>query len=261
MFQGQLQSALRTLYPPVCVSCAAPVASDFGLCGACLPQVPFISGGVCDGCGVPLAGLATGQTDTCDDCLTIPRPWQQGRAAMVYSDLGRTLVLQLKHADRTDLARPCGAWLARAAAPLVQSDTLIVPVPMHRARLVRRRYNQAVLLARAAARNLDRPMCPDLLRRVRRTPMQDHRGRDERFANLDGAIALHGPRARALEVRGRHILLLDDVMTSGATLGACARACLDGGARRVDVVVLARTPRDEFTSFADNGRRAQGILE
>jgi len=253
VFQGQLQSVLRVLYPPVCVACAAPVASDFGLCGACLPQVPFIQGGVCGGCGVPLAGLEEGETDVCDTCAQIPRPWDQARAVLVYANLGRTLVLQLKHADRPDLARPLGAWLARAACPLVQDDTLIVPVPMHRTRLLRRKYNQAALLARQAAHDLSLPMCPDLLLRTRRTPMQDHRSRDDRFANLDGAITCHGPRARALGLTGRHVLLLDDVMTSGATLAVAAQACLAAGARAVDVAVLARTAQDEFATIPEQG--------
>ncbi len=167
---------------------------------------------------------------------------------MLYADLGRTLVLQLKHADRTDLARPGGAWMARAGRSLIRADTLLVPVPMHRTRLLRRKYNQAVLLARQVSRHLERPMCPDLLHRGRKTPMQDHRGRDERFANLDGAITVVGPRARNYRLEGRHILLIDDVMTSGATLGVCAEACLAGGASRVDVLVLARTPQDEFVT-------------
>lgn len=91
-------------------------------------------------------------------------------------------------------------------------------------------------------------MCPDLLTRLRKTPMQDFRGREERFANLDGAISVAGPRARKHGLKGRHILLIDDVMTSGATMASCADACLAAGARRIDVAVLARTPLDEFVS-------------
>lgn len=254
MFQGQLQSALRMLYPPVCVTCDAPVASDFGLCGSCLSEMPFVSGGICDRCGVPLAGLSEGEVDTCDACLELDRPWIQGRAVLLYEGCARTLVLQLKHSDRPDLARPAGLWLSRTARALVQADTLIVPVPMHRSRLLRRKYNQAVLLARQVGRHLDRPLCPDLLMRLRKTPMQDHRSRDERFANLEGAVALKGPRARSHRLAGRHVLLIDDVMTSGATLAACATACLDGGARRVDICALTRTPQDEFvTPFSAPG--------
>ncbi|MDJ0995164.1 MAG: ComF family protein [Dinoroseobacter sp.] len=248
MFQGQLQSALRTLYPPVCVTCESPVTRDFGLCSACLPEMPFISGGICGTCGVPLSGLAFGQTDICDSCLQIPRPWTDGRAAATYADRARTLVLQLKHGDRSDLARPMGAWLAEAARPLLKADTLLVPVPLHRSRLLRRKYNQAVLLARQVSRHLQHPMCPDLLIRTRKTLMQDHRGRDERFANLDKSISVSGPRARKFGLTGRHILLVDDVMSSGATLGACAITCLDAGARQVDVAVFARSALDEFTT-------------
>lgn len=250
MFHGQLQTALQMVYPPSCIACRAPVASDFGLCGDCLRETPFIAGGICDTCGVPVSGLAESETDICEDCLTIPRPWHRGRAVMTYEDLGRTLVLQLKHSDRTDLARPAGDWLARAARPLLRGDTLVLPVPMHRTRLLRRTYNQAVLLARVAARHLERQMVPDLLTRTRRTPMQDQRSFDERFANLDGAVAVCGARARSAGLEGRHVLLIDDVMTSGATLAACATACLDAGAEDVDIAVLARVRREEFVGHA-----------
>lgn len=253
MFQGQLQTALQTLYPPSCVGCRAPVASDFGLCGECLRQTPFIAGGICGTCGVPVSGLAEDETDICEECMTTQRPWNRGRAAMTYEDLGRTLVLQLKHSDRTDLARPAGAWLARAARPLVQGDTLILPVPMHRTRLLKRTYNQAVLLARVAARHLQRQMVPDLLVRTRRTRMQDHRSHSERFANLEGAIGVNPARARSAGLEGRHVLLIDDVLTSGATLAACTIACFDAGASEVDVAVLARVRREEFAASAPRG--------
>jgi predicted amidophosphoribosyltransferase len=134
------------------------------------------------------------------------------------------------------------AWMARAAAPLLVPDMLVAPVPLHWTRLLRRRYNQSALLARAVARLAGLEHCPDLLTRHRKTPLQDGKGRDERFSNLAGAIRAH-PR-RSARLVGRHVLLIDDVMTSGATLGVAADACLAAGAKQVSTLVMARVAKD-----------------
>lgn len=235
-------AALDSLYPPTCLTCSGPVREPGTLCGACWGKTPFITGLVCDKCGTPLPGPVEDAPVLCDDCLTVARPWDRGRAALAYAEGGRRLVLALKHGDRLDIAAPAGRWLARAAAPLVRPDTLVAPVPLHRWRLFRRRYNQSALLARALARAADIPHCPDLLIRTRLTGTQDGRTRDSRFANLQGAITAH-PR-RAAGITGRHILLVDDVMTSGATFAAAAEACFAAGADAVDVIALARVTRD-----------------
>lgn len=240
-----LQSALRLIYPPRCIACGALVEGEFGLCGRCWGEAGFLSGLCCDACGVPLpgdAGGAAGRVLHCDACLAQPRPWSRGRAALVYGGTARRLVLALKHGDRTDLARPLGHWLARAARPLVTPRTLLVPVPLHWRRLLGRRFNQSALLARAAARELGVEVCPDLLIRRRATRPLEGMTRAERQATLADALAPH-PR-RTARARGRPVLLIDDVMTSGATLAAAAAAALAAGAPRVDVAVLARVARD-----------------
>ena len=232
-----LRVALDTLYPPTCLACDTAVSDPGTLCGACWGKTPFIAGQCCDRCGTPLPG-DDGSVACCDDCLRIARPWGRGRAALVYGDTGRSLVLGLKHGDRHDIAGPAGRWMARAAAALIRPDTLVAPVPLHRWRLFKRRFNQSALLAQALAEAALRPHCPDLLVRTRQTTSQDGRTREGRFLNMQGAIHAH-PRHRAL-IEGRHVLLVDDVMTSGATLAAATEACFAAGADEVDVVVMAR---------------------
>lgn len=230
--------AVRALYPPACVACGALAERDFALCGPCWREAGFLLGAlVCDACGVPLPGRDDGAVH-CDDCLRRPRPWTRGRAALPYRGTGRDLVLALKHADRTDLARPLGLWMAAAARPLVGPGLAIVPVPLHWMRLLTRKQNQAQLLAREVGRALDLPVLPDALVRRRMTRSLGHEGREARHRALDGAIAPHPRRGAALA--GRPVLLLDDVMTSGATMTAATDAALAAGASEVRVLVAAR---------------------
>lgn len=237
-----MQAVLHLIYPPQCLTCDARVTTDFGLCGTCWRGTPFITGLVCGKCGTPLPGQDDGTEVLCDDCLTIARPWAAGRAALMYQDNGRALVLALKHGDRLDLVKPAAQWLQAAAGPILRPDMLVAPVPLHWRRLFKRRYNQAAMLAAALAARAGLEHCPDLLRRLRQTGTQEGRSRDGRFANMADALGLT-PR-QAKRVQGRHLLLVDDVMTSGATLAAAAEACIAGGAADVSVLVLARVAKD-----------------
>lgn len=232
-----MKGTIRLLYPDQCVGCGVLVEGAHGLCPACWSDTPFVRGLCCDACGLPLLGDRADGTAICDDCLAMPRPWAQGRAALLYDGNARRIVLRLKHGDRTDLARPAARWLADAGRDVLTSGALLVPVPVHWTRLFSRRYNQAAELARALSALTGIEVAPDALSRVRRTPVQDGLGVEARFTNTEQAIRA----AHALT--GRDIVLVDDVMTSGATLSACAAACHAAGATQVSVLVLARVAK------------------
>lgn len=237
-----MQSPLRLLYPPQCVCCGRVVDSEFALCGECWRETPFIQGLVCDSCGTPLAGEDPGEAVKCDDCLKLARPWARGRAAARYGGNMRKMILALKHGDRSDLARPGAEWLARTLAPIVRPGMVVVPVPAHWSRLFARRYNQSALLAQGVARDLRLEYLPGSLIRTRRTEIQDGKGIEARFANMAGAIRPH-PK-RGAQVHGRRVLVIDDVMTSGATFAATTEALFDAGALEVHVGALARVAKD-----------------
>jgi ComF family protein len=238
----KMQTLLALAYPPQCIGCNHPVAEEFSLCGSCWRDTHFISGTVCDGCGAQLLGDDEAETALCDDCLTIARPWEQGRAVLKYKDKARRLVLALKNGDRQDLVRPVAKWMQKAAGPILKPDAICVPIPIHRTRLLARRFNQSALLASRFAKITGVQFCPDALLRIRRTPVQDGLGRDERFANVSGAIAPNPARSGVL--KGRNIMLIDDVMTSGATFAAATEACHAAGAKHVCVLALARVAKD-----------------
>ncbi|WP_073331860.1 ComF family protein [Wenxinia saemankumensis] len=232
-------AASRLLYPAQCVACGSFTEAAHHLCGPCWRDCRFIGGTICDGCGTPLPGEAVLARELCDDCRAADFPWSRGRAAMVYRDTARRLVLQLKHSDRTDLARAGGLWMSRAGRDLIGADTLLVPVPLHWSRLWRRRYNQAALLAQWLGVESGAEVAVDALVRPRRTISAA--GRAARFAALEGAIRPHPRRGAAMA--GRPVVIVDDVMTSGATLTTAALAATGAGAASVDVLTLARAVR------------------
>ncbi|WP_116084777.1 ComF family protein [Tropicimonas sp. IMCC34011] len=233
-----MQTLLSQVYPPHCLCCPAPVADHGGLCAGCWSGLEVISGAICELCGAPVGGEEEATGAICDACLSLARPWARGRAALVYGGSARRIVLGLKHGDRTELARPAGRWMAAAGADLLSGAPLIAPIPLHWTRLAGRRYNQAALLAQSVARHAEAECVPDLLTRTQYTPTQAGRGYDGRFANVMDRLALHPRRGGAAE--GRDIVLVDDVMTSGATFAAATEACLAGGAASVSVLALAR---------------------
>lgn len=247
--------ALDALLPPQCLGCGELVGEPGALCSACWGGLRFIAQPLCRRCGWPFevdVALAASPAPTgsapaaellCGACLREPPAFDRARSVLVYDDASRGLVLGFKHADRTQAAPAFARWMARAGGDLLASADLIVPVPLHWTRLLARRYNQAALIGNALARQTGIPVAPDLLIRRRRTPSQGHLSRVERYRNVAGAFAVR-PRDRG-SARQRRIVLIDDVLTTGATVGACAATLRRAGAASVDVLSLARVVRPE----------------
>ncbi|MEM7295516.1 MAG: ComF family protein [Pseudomonadota bacterium] len=229
-----MHPALKFLFPEQCVSCSAEI-EDPGLCPSCWGSVTFIGEAACASCGAELVGEDVRPGDLCDGCHKNPMPWDLGRAAIKYDGKGRELVLRLKHGDRLDLAGPLAGWLARAARPMVVPGMVVAPVPLHWRRLLKRGFNQAVELSRPMARELGLIHYPDLLQR--KLPSKEKAGSSE-VVPMVGTFALSSRREDALA--GMSVLLVDDVMTTGATLAACTEICRAAGATTVCVAALAR---------------------
>ncbi|MFZ6764021.1 ComF family protein [Pseudoroseomonas sp. WGS1072] len=238
-------AAIDLLLPPRCMACAEPVLDHDTLCTACFRATTLINSPCCDRCGLPFQhdgqGLpaAEGEGLACAQCLVRPPDYGRARAALLYDEGSRRLILPLKYGDRTELAGLLARQMVRAGRELLAEAELILPVPLHRSRLLTRRYNQAALLARRLSRLSGRPWAPDLLLRARRTPPLADFGAAQRALVLEGAFTLSAGAARRIE--GRRLLLVDDVLTSGATVGGCTRLLLAAGAASVDVLAASRT--------------------
>ena len=208
-----------------------------GLSPEAWSRIRFLEAPVCDGCGAPQP-YDPGVGVRCEACLARPRAFDRARAAMIYDEASRDLVLKLKRADRTDLAGLFALWVSRAARDLIEDADAVVPVPLHARRLLARRFNQSAEIARPLARRAGLAYLPGAIVRRRDTPSQAGRSAASRRRNMTAAFA--APRAMWPRIEGRRLILVDDVLTTGATAEACARVLKAAGAARVDVAAVAR---------------------
>jgi ComF family protein len=226
------------LFPARCAACRETVGAHGALCAACWEEIHFITAPHCHRCGLPFAH-EMGEQALCGHCMKESPAFTEARAVFRYDETSRAQILALKYYDKTQLAPVFGHWLARAAGEYKDKVQAILPVPLHYWRLVGRRYNQAGLLAQALAKQTGLPVLNDTLRRVRATTTQAGLTRTGREKNVRGAFKV--PHAKRETLKGKSVLLIDDVMTTGATLNACARALNDAGVVDVYVLTLART--------------------
>lgn len=242
---GLLRRALMGLadivMPPVCLVCRAPVGGHDALCAACWRDVDFIRQPVCDRLGLPLPfDTSPFGTDTpmiSAAAAADPPPYARARAVAAYSGAMRALVHGLKFHDRHDVRRLLGRWLVEAGTELVEKADVIIPVPLARRRLLLRQFNQAATLSHEVSRLTGLPYQPLALARTRATANQVGLSRQARRRNVAGAFAV--PSRAQSRIEGANVLLVDDVITTGATVGACTSALLKAGAGRVDVLALA----------------------
>jgi ComF family protein len=231
-----LAACADTIVPPCCLVCRTPLGAHHLLCAPCWREVHFIRPPLCDVLGIPLP-FDTGERTVSAAATAHPPAYDRARAVAHYSGAMRSLIHQFKYADRHDARALFGRWLEEAGRDLVADADVMVPVPLSRWRLLWRRYNQAAILAHELSRRTGLPVDLHLLHRSRSTRTQVGLTRDQRRRNLAGALRVRAGRRRPLE--GRSVLLIDDVVTTGTTVEACARALKRAGAARVDVLALA----------------------
>ncbi|GAA0536442.1 ComF family protein [Rhizomicrobium palustre] len=229
---------IDVVYPPLCMLCREGVTEPDGLCPECWAMLHFIDDPVCASCGLPFE-IDAGEDTLCGACLAHPPYFDRARAILSYDELSKKPLLALKHADRLDLVPAFSRWLERSGRLLLSQSDMIVPVPLHRWRLWKRRYNQAGELARGLSRRCSLPLEPTVLERIKPTPSQGKMPSAEaRRRNVQGAFRV--PKAARSQVAGKRVLLIDDVLTTGATVSAAARALKRAGASAVFVLALAR---------------------
>jgi len=231
-----LRVAVDVGLPQLCASCREPVGSD-GLCPACWSKLSFIAPPYCERLGIPFA-YDPGPGILSMEAIADPPAYRRARAAVRFDEVAGTLVHALKYGDRLDLAPMMGRWMATAGHSLTDEADAIIPVPLHWRRYWARRFNQSALLAEAIAKASQVPLALGALKRAKATPQQVGLSQSARALNVQGAFRV-SPSGKAA-VAGRRLILVDDVITTGATVDACARALLRAGAAEVNVLAFAR---------------------
>ncbi|RCS22485.1 ComF family protein [Phyllobacterium salinisoli] len=225
------------LFPPQCAGCGREVSNPGTVCGRCWSRLRFIERPYCAVMGTPFAH-DLGENFLSAEAIADPPPFQRARAAVGHDGIPRRMIVGLKYHDQTNLAPWMAQWMLRAGGELIADCDVILPVPLHAFRFWSRRFNQAAELARAVAALADKPFEPEALKRVKRTRQQVGLAATERQRNVSGAFRV--PNDQEIKIRGRSILLVDDVYTTGATVKAATRALLRAHAASVDVLTFSR---------------------
>lgn len=229
------------VYPPRCPSCQTYVAADGNFCAECFHKLRMIDAPMCACCGIPFV-IAVEADTRCPECLDTPPEFDAARAALVYDTVSAPLVAALKFHDQWASLERYVQLMLRAGKPLFEGSELLVPVPLHWRRLLRRKFNQSALLAYGLARETRIACVPEMLQRVVYTKPQMRMTRAQRLRNVKHAFSV--PEKMHEMLRNKVVVLVDDVVTTGATANACAKALKSAGARQVRVIALARTVKE-----------------
>ncbi len=223
--------------PPLCFVCEEPVSRTETVCPACWKKLTFIEASFCARCGIPF-DFPVAPGTLCGACLAEPPAFETARAAMLYDDESRKMIIRFKRVDQTHYAKALATWMHRAGSDILKTADALIPVPLHRKRLFHRRYNQSALLAQNVGELAQKPALVDALARIKETPVQGRLKRKERQANVKGAFAVLEKHKPA--INGKTLVLIDDVMTTGSTANECAKALLSAGASAVHILTVAR---------------------
>ena len=225
------------LLPPLCPICHQRVLDNHSVCGKCFAELSFISNTVCEKCGYPLPYQ---QARLCIHCLEKQPAYDKGLSVLKYNDASKALILPFKHSDYIEIAPLLTKWMNQRGKDLIQQCDCIVPVPLHLRRLLKRKYNQSALLAKELAKMNGKEYLPQCLKRYRYTKSQGHMNPKQRKKNVTNAFKIKNP----LDVKDKTVLLIDDVMTTGATINECAKVLKRNGAKSVFVLSLARVVKE-----------------
>lgn len=244
LFLSFLSALISHVLPARCPLSGEVVETQGMLSPKSWQSLNFVSDPFCDCCGLPLeVSVKDAGALLCGSCTAEPKPYNKARSSVVYDDASRELILAFKHGDQTHLTLTFIPWLKVTGADFLKDCDLIVPVPLHWRRLLKRRYNQSALIARLLARETNLSYDPEALKRVRHTPVQGHLSARKRHDNVKHAFALN--KKYEQKIRNKKIILIDDVFTTGATVEECSKILYAAGAERVDVLTVARVSKPD----------------
>ncbi len=231
-----IQNCLHFIFPPLCPLCKDVVDGENTLCPTCWPHIEFIADPCCDQCGLPLATASLHEKEKCISCLQHHFSFTQNRSAILYTQTSKKMILDLKHGHKLSIAPLLAQWMVRSGHKLIEKSDILIPVPLHWTRLLKRGFNQAAVLTQHIGKKTNTPYLLNTLKRVKRTPSQDGLSASARQKNVHHAFIVPNPQ----DIRGKSLLLIDDVMTTGSTLEACAKVLIQSGAKCVRTLTVGR---------------------
>lgn len=235
------KNAMEFTFPHTCICCDKSIEKEKIFCDDCFSKIPFVEGNLCYRCGRKLNLLPINEKMLCADCLNKRPIYDKARAAFQYNTVSKSCILKFKNTGRMDYKKQFVALLEQAGKDLFPDTDIIMPVPLHWRRKVSRGYNQAGVIGKALSKKIKIPYTDKILIRSRHTPKQEKKTNKERHKNVKNAFMVKKPR----KIKNKTVLLIDDVLTTGATVNTCAKELKKAGAQTVFVLTIAHTTREK----------------